>query len=576
MYISRHLKSCMLVFVCVQVSLLAAQTPIIDRNVRFHPVSVESNRGLVVAQESIAASVGADVLAKGGNAVDAAVATGFALAVTFPQAGNIGGGGFMLVHLAATGETLALDYREMAPAGSTADMFLDDQGRPDSHLSRSSALSSGVPGTVAGLLEAHERWGLLSRQQVLQPAIDLAAQGVAVSDSLSWSLAQSTRWLAAHPASAAYFLPQGAAPAPGELLVQADLASTLTRIAQDGKSGFYSGETAQMLVDEVERNGGIISLADLASYQVVLREPISGSYGDYQILSMPPPSSGGVHLLQILGVLDRLDIGQFEPNSAQYLHRFVEASKYAYADRSRFLGDPDFVDVPLAQLLADEYLNYLAAQIQPEHATPSSQILPGAALPDESTETTHFSVWDSQGNVVSNTYTLNFSYGNGIAVEGAGFLLNNEMDDFAAATGVANAYGLVGGDANSVEPLKRPLSSMSPSIVFYQGEPYLVTGSPGGSAIITIVAQVLLNSLEYGMNPAQAAAMPRVHHQWLPDSIRWEQGISADTRALMQSWGHIFDEQPRVWGKAETIQLEGRRLLGASDPRWPDSGVAAP
>lgn len=556
--------------------VLALQAQILDRDARFQPLAVEAERGMVVSQERLASEVGAEILEQGGNAIDAAVATGFALAVTLPQAGNIGGGGFMMIHLAETGETLALDYREMAPAAAHRDMFLDQNGVADSWMSRSSALSSGVPGTVAGLLAAHERFGQLDRAQVLQPAIRLARDGFLISEAQAWSFAQAAPKFRQYESSTKYFLPAGSPPRAGDLFRQTDLADTLQRIAEQGRDGFYQGETAELLVAEIVKHDGVIGLEDLANYQVRWREPVWGSYEGYQIASMPPPSSGGVHLVQMLGVLERLDIGQYEHNSADYLHYLVESMRYAYADRSKYLGDPDFVEVPVEQLVAAEYLDAIAARIQPDSATPSSEISPGMALPPESPQTTHYSVWDGQGNVVSNTYTINFSYGNGIAVDGAGFLLNNEMDDFAAAPGVPNGFGLLGGDANAVQAAKRPLSSMTPTLVFDNaGEPVLATGSPGGSTIITIVLQVILNSLEFGMNPAEAVSVPRIHHQWMPDSIRWESGISADTRAILESRGHVFEPEPRVWGKSETISFSNDVLEGGVDPRWPDSGAAS-
>ena len=551
--------------------------PIIERSATFHPFSVLEEDGMVVTQDQLAADVGAEILAAGGNAVDAAVATGFAMAVSFPQAGNLGGGGFMLIHMSAEDETLALDYREVAPQAAFSEMFLNANGEVDNRLSRSTALSSGVPGTVAGLLDAHEMYGRLTREQVLEPAVRMAREGIVVSDSLAWSLNQASRRFQNYASSRHYFLDEDQqTPAVGELWIQEDLATTLSLISDYGKDGFYSGAVAQQIVAESDRHDGLISLEDLQDYKTVMREPLQGNFREYQIFSMPPPSSGGLHLIQILEMLELLNIDEFEHNSAGYLHRLVESMKYAYADRSYYLGDPDFVEVPVEQLTSDSYLRERSQLVQAERAVPSSEISAAKLLPVESNETTHFSVWDGEGNVVSNTYTLNFSYGNGIAVQGAGFLLNNEMDDFSALPGSSNAYGLVGSEANAIEPGKRPLSSMSPTIVFKDGEPIIATGSPGGSAIITIVAQVLLNMLEFNMNPAQAVSVPRIHHQWLPDSIRWESGISADTRAAMEAMGHTFDENPRVWGKAETISLQEGYLKAGVDPRWPGSGAAAP
>ena len=558
------------------VSPLARGQPILERDATFHPLTAALDEGLVVAQEKISAEVGARIMDRGGNAIDAAVATGFAMAVTFPQFGNLGGGGFMMIYLAETGETVALDYREVAPLSAHRDMFLGEDGRPDSRLSRFSGLSVGVPGTVAGLVEAQSRYGVLELSEVMQPAIDLAAEGFIVSDSLAWSLNRSRNRFSQYESSTKYFLDENKeTPTAGSLWVQSDLANTLSLISLQGKEGFYAGSVAEQIAAESAKHGGEITLADLDSYETRYRQPVRGSYGEYEILSMPPPSSGGVHLIQILKILEYLDIGQFEHNSAAYLHRLVEAMKFAYADRSQFLGDPDFVDVPVDHLIRDDYLRTLSSSIQSGRAVPSLDITPGVDIPWESNETTHYSVWDGQGNVVSNTYTLNFSFGSGIAVDGAGFLLNNEMDDFASAVGEANGYGLVTGHANAIEPGKRPLSSMSPTIVLRNGKPVIATGSPGGGAIISIVAQVLLNMLEFDMNPTQAVSVPRIHHQWLPDSIRWESGISADTRAAMEAMGHVFNDSPQVWGKAETISLESGYLNSGVDPRWPDSGAAS-
>lgn len=531
---------------------------------------------MVVAQDRLAAEVGAAILAQGGNAVDAAVATGFALAVTFPQAGNIGGGGFMLLYLAEVDRVIALDYREMAPGYAHRDLFLDADGIPDSSLSRSSIYASGIPGTVAGLVHAQQNYGKLSLQEVIAPAIRLAEQGFKINHALAFSLERAGERLTSNEAASKYFLtPEGSPYTAGDILVQDDLAQTLKLISAQGADGFYRGSVADLIIAEWERHGAELTQEDLDRYEVVERSPITGSYKGFDIASMPPPSSGGVHLIQMLNILSNFDLGELEQGSAQEIHLLVETMKYAYADRSRYLGDPDFVDVPVGSLLDSDYATRIAQSIDPDSATASSLIGPGVEIPDESPETTHFSVWDGEGNVVSNTYTLNFSYGSGIAVEGAGFLLNNEMDDFSAAAGVPNAYGLLGDEANAVEAYKRPLSSMTPTIVFQDGGPVMVTGSPGGSAIITIVLQVILNVLEYDMNIAEAVSAPRIHHQWYPDSIRWEPGISSDTRARLQQMGHELSNSSRVWGKAESIYSSGDWLYGATDPRWPDSGAVS-
>ncbi len=529
---------------------------------------------MVVTQERVAAEVGAAMLARGGNAVDAAVATGFALAVTFPQAGNLGGGGFMLIYLAEEQSVVALDYREMAPGYAHPDLFLDDRGEVDPNLSRNGIYASGIPGTVAGLVQAQQQFGKLELAEVLQPAIALARDGIEVSGALAYALERAGNRLRRNPAAADYFFkPDGSLYAPGDIWIQADLAGVLASIAERGRDGFYRGSVAELLKAEWRRQGATLTQEDLDRYEVIEREPVWGSYGGYQLASMPPPSSGGVHLLQMLNVLSHFDLAPMEHNSARYLHLLMETMKFAYADRSRYLGDPDFSPVPVQELLDADYAERIAAQIDLNRATPSAAIAPGLNLMNESMETTHFSVWDGEGNVVSNTYTLNFSFGSGIAVEGAGFLLNNEMDDFAAAPGRLNAFGLIGGTANQVEAYKRPLSSMAPTLVFRDGQPVLATGSPGGSAIITIVLQVLLNLIDFDMNVAEAVAAPRIHHQWLPDSFRWEPGISADTRQRLLEMGQHPEAGPSVWGKAESIMADGDWLYGAMDPRWPDSGA---
>lgn len=557
----------------------ASEKAILDPNARFHPVV--SNSGMVVSQEMIASQVGADILSRGGNAIDAAVATGFALAVTLPRAGNIGGGGFMLVHLAAENKTIAIDYREMAPASAYKDMFLDAEGDVDNLRARFSIHSSGVPGTVAGLIHALDNYGTLSLKQVLQPAIDLARNGFAVSVDLSESLLERKQTLQNDPASKGYFYKaDGSGYQPGEILAQPDLAKTLGRIADKGRAGFYRGQTADLLMAQMQRNGGLMSLQDLANYQVVERTPVCGDYRDNRVCAMPPPSSGGVHMIQMLNILEGWDLRSLGHNSAAYLHRLVESMRRAYADRSQYLGDPDFFPVPVAQLTEKKYAGLLRDQIDLQHASRSEDIRPGlsqsalgSALGSESSETTHFSTWDQWGNVVSNTYTLNFSYGSGISVAGAGFLLNNEMDDFSAKPGAPNGYGLVGGEANAIQPGKRPLSSMTPTIMFNRaGEPILATGSPGGSTIITIVMQMILNIVDFDMSVAEATAAARIHHQWLPDTVFYESGISVDTLRLLREMGHQLDDKTGVLGSTQSIQ---RYVIEAPSEEAKQSGAHA-
>jgi gamma-glutamyltranspeptidase/glutathione hydrolase len=535
---------------------------------RVHPVWAEN--GMVASQEALATKIGVDILKVGGNAVDAAVAVGFALAVTLPQAGNLGGGGFMIVHDAKSGETVAIDYREKAPAGASRDMFLDAAGNADSDLSQKSALAIGVPGTVAGLALALERYGTISLDRAIAPALALAEGGIVVTPGLSESLKANEEELKDWPSSAKiFFKPDGAAYEPGEKLVQADLARSLREIAAKGPDAFYKGDVARRIADGVKKAGGLITTEDLAGYQAVVREPVRGTYRGYEVLSMPPPSSGGTHIVQILNILEGFPIGYLGHNSADTIHLMAEAMKLAYADRSEYLGDSDFVDVPVRGLTSKAYAETLRAKIGRNRATPSATIKPNDPAPYESDQTTHFSVVDKDGNAVANTYTINFSYGNGLVAEGTGILLNNEMDDFSAKPGVPNAYGLIGGDANAVEPGKRPLSSMSPTIVLKDGKAFLVTGSPGGSRIITTVLQVIMNVVDHGMNVAEATVAPRVHHQWLPDVLRVEEGVSPDTVRLLEERGHTVSLQP-VMGSTQSIMVgaEGA-LFGASDPRTP-------
>ncbi|WP_249691689.1 gamma-glutamyltransferase [Stappia sp. WLB 29] len=541
--------------------------PILSGSDRFHPVLARS--GMVASQEATATRVGRDILAAGGNAVDAAVAVGFALAVTLPRAGNIGGGGFMLVHMAESGETLALDYRELAPAAASRDMFLDAEGNADSEKSRYSGLAVGVPGTVAGLHAAHARHGSgrFSFAELLAPAIALARDGFPVSDDLSGSLKQALPRLSKDPAAlATFYKADGGFYEPGETLRQPQLAATLQKIADEGPDGFYKGTVAEAIAARVREGGGDMTADDLAAYEAKWREPVSGTYRGYEVVSMPPPSSGGVHLVEILNMLEPFDLAASGSGSAATLHVMAEAMKRAYADRSEFLGDPDFVDIPVKGLTSKAYATSRMADFDTEKATPADGLSPGKPAPYESEETTHYSVVDGEGNAVSNTYTLNFSYGVGMMAGDTGILLNNELDDFSAKPGVPNAYGLIGGDANAVAPRKRPLSSMSPTLVFRDGRLVLATGSPGGSRIITTVLQIILNVVDHGMNIAEATAAPRMHHQWLPDEIRIEDGFSPDTLAILRGLGHTVEERATM-GSTQSVMAVENGLAGASDPR---------
>ena len=559
-----------LFFLC---SDLTAKPAIISDKEIFSPVIAKN--GMVATSDPSASEIGLNILKKGGNAVDAAVTAGFVMAVTFPRAGNIGGGGFMLIHSAGTGEVVSIDYREKAPAASYRDMFLDKDGKVDTSLSRGSHLSAGVPGTVAGLTTALKKYGTISLKEALAPAIDLAENGFTVTTRISDAVKKGYNRLKRWNSSRKIFLKSdGSFYEPGERFVQKDLAKTLRKIAEGGASAFYDGEISALIVKEMKEGGGIISRADLRAYRPVIRKPVKGTYRGYDIYSMSPPSSGGTHIIQILNILEGYDIRSMGHNSAAAIHLMSEAMKRAYADRSRYLGDPDFTDVPVPELTSKKYAAKIRRQIDISKASLSKDIMPGAISFNESNETTHFSVVDKNGNAVSNTYTLNFSFGSGIVVDGAGFLLNNEMDDFSAKPGEPNAYGLTGGAANAIEPDKRMLSSMAPTIVLKDKKPFLVTGSPGGSRIITTVVQVIMNVIDHGMNVQEAVNAPRIHHQWFPDEIRIEKGISPDTIEILKSKGHKISLK-RTMGAASSILIDNfnRDLFGASDPRR--KGLAA-
>jgi gamma-glutamyltranspeptidase / glutathione hydrolase len=530
--------------------------------------AVVAEHGMVVAQEKIAARIGADVLRRGGNAVDAAVATGFAMAVTYPRAGNIGGGGFMVIHSKDRNEDVAIDYRETAPAATTSEIFLGADGKPDIAKSRDSALGIGVPGTVAGLAVALDKYGSgnFTLADLVKPGIALATDGTEITDDSADTLPDWHKRLARWPASAKIFSrADGTSLREGDRLVQTDLAATLSAIAEQGPRGFYEGPVAEKLVKAVGDAGGIMTLDDLKSYRPVIRAPVRGTYRGYDIISMPQPSSGGVVLVEILNILEGFPMHDMKQGSAPSLHVMIEAMKRAYADRARYLGDPAFVKAPIATLISKDYAAKQRASIDLDHATPWTDAL-AATPPHEGDNTTHFSVVDSRGNAVSNTYTMNYSYGVGLIAEGTGVLLNNELDDFTAAPGASNAYGLVGFEANLPGPGKRPLSSMSPTIVMKDGKAVLVTGSPGGSRIISAVLQIIVDVLDYDMDVAAAVAAPRLHHQWLPDEVRIERGFADDTLAGLKARGHRLIE-PLGYSSANSIAVTANGLLGAPDPR---------
>jgi gamma-glutamyltranspeptidase / glutathione hydrolase len=557
----------------VALSLLAWQADAQERRFYTPPPldsvqAVAAEHGMVVAQEKLAAQVGAAILRQGGNAVDAAVATGFALAVTYPRAGNIGGGGFMVIHSAERGQDIAIDYRETAPAATKPDIFLGPDGKPDPAKSRDSALGVGVPGTVAGLALALEKFGSgnFTLAGILKPAIALARDGFVVTDDTADTLSDMYRRMSRWPNSAkAFSKPDGTALRDGDTLVQGDLAAVLSAIAEQGPRGLYEGAVAEKLVKAIRDAGGIMTTDDLKSYQAILRAPVRGTYRGYDIISMPLPSSGGTVLLETLNILEGFPLGDMKQGSAASLHLMIEAMKRAYADRARYLGDPAFVDAPTNMLIAKDYAARQRASIDVARATPWAEAVP-AKPTREGSNTTHYSVVDSRGNAVSNTYTLNFPYGVGLVAEGTGILLNNELDDFTAAPGAANAFGLVGFEANLPGPGKRPLSSMSPTIVLKDGKPVLVTGTPGGSRIISAVTQVIVNSIDYRMNIAAAVAAPRIHHQWLPDDVRAERGILEEVLAELRNKGHkVIDTLGQT--SANSIAVGPHGPLGAPDPR---------
>ena len=549
--------------------------PIIEYNSINHPVI--SKTGMVVSQRQSASEVGAEILRKGGNAVDAAVATGLALAVVLPRAGNLGGGGFMVVYLKDADKTITIDYRERAPASAYRDLFLDEKGNYDKNKAQFSLLSAGVPGTVAGLHLALTKYGTMSWEEVLEPSIKLAEEGFAVPYDLANILASSRykkRLSSNIAAAASYYKKDKSNYEAGEILKLPDLAWTLKQLAEYGPDAFYKGEIAKKIVQEMERNKGLITFEDLENYKAVERSPLEGTYKGFRIVSMPPASSGGVHLIQMLNMLEEYPIGEMGFGSADSIHILAEVMKRAYADRSKHLGDMDFYNVPFS-LMSKKYSNSLNKSISVKSRTASKDVFPGDPYPYESPDTTHFSVMDQYGNAVSNTYTLNFSYGSGIMIPGTGMLMNNEMDDFSSKPGVPNGYGLLGSEANSIQANKRPLSSMTPTIIFKDNKPYLVLGSPGGSRIITTVLQVALNVMEHKMNVAQAVNSPRIHHQWLPEVLMMEKGFGPDTEKILKEKGYNLYPSSTM-GSVQAIIKEGEYFYGAADPRRPGSGAVAP
>ena len=533
----------------------------------YPPITDLKGNGLAVSTHELADAIGQRVLDSGGNAIDAAVAVGYALSVVHPAAGNIGGGGFALIHL-ANGQNIALDFREVAPKKATRDMYLDKNGEVVEDLSVVGYLAAGVPGTVKGMSAMLDKYGTKKLAELIAPAIELADKGFAITERQAQTMLEARSNLAKFASSKKYFLkPDGTPYKQGEKLVQKDLAKTLRLIADKGADAFYKGEIAAMIEADMKKNGGIITKDDLASYEVAWRKPVEGTYRGYKILSMSPPSSGGTHIIQILNTIENTNIAQYGYQSSQAIHIIAEAMRQAYADRSEYMGDPAFVKIPLDKLLSKEYAKEIYAKITP-NATPSSQVKPGLGPIHEGNNTTHYSVADKWGNAVSVTYTINGSFGAYAAVDGAGFLLNNEMDDFSIKPGVPNQYGLVGGDANAIEPGKRPLSSMSPTIVLDKsGKLYMVVGSPGGARIITTVLQVIINVIDYKMDIARAVESSRFHLQWLPDELRLEAfGLGQDTKDNLKKMGYKLVELPDM-GDVNAILIDSGKMQGAHDPR---------
>ena len=526
-----------------------------------------SSDGVVVTQHYLATEIGENILAQGGNAYDAAIAVGFALAVVLPRAGNIGGGGFMVIYDEDSNDTYAIDYREKAPAASFRDMYLDENGVFDILKSTFGYNAIGVPGTVHGFWSVHQRFGSLPWADLIHPAIILAERGFVMSDYMAQTLNNYSEKMSYYDETRNIFL-RNYPNLKDSRLIQNDLAKTLKRIQKDGLNGFYSGETALLIAADMKENGGLITEQDLLDYRSIWRDPIKGTYRGRTIVTMPPPSSGGIHLIQMLNILENFELGSYEHNSYQYVSLLSETMKYAYADRSEYLGDPDFFEVPISKITAKEYAKIISASIEELGVLPSSKINPGMYINPESNETTHFSIADKFGNVISNTYTINSAFGSGVTIKGTGILMNNEMDDFSGQPGVPNQFGLLGGIANEIEPAKRPLSSMTPTIVFDNGEPFLAIGSPGGSRIITAVLQIILNVIDFEQSLEEATDSKRVHHQWYPDDIDIEETYNQINELMDLGYKiDIIDTATCT----QSIMIDDGEFIGVSDLRRPDS-----
>jgi gamma-glutamyltranspeptidase/glutathione hydrolase len=531
----------------------------------FHPAV--SLNGMVSTQERLATDAGVEILREGGNAVDAAVTVALTLAVTLPDAGNLGGGGFMVMRL--DGEVVVIDYRERAPLAADEGLFLGEDGRVDEMKPSRSFLSIGVPGTPAGLALALEEYGTISLKRAMEPAIRHAENGFPIYPHLAASLLGAKELMQRSPASMKVFFKENGAPCMvGETLVQKDLARSLRELTVEGLDHFYSGKIGRAIVEYIQENGGIFTNDDLEKYEPTMREPVCGTYRGHEVYTMPPPSSGGVHLVQMLNILEGYPVGDLGHNTAEYIHLISEAMKLAYHDRFMYLGDTDFVDVPVEGLISKEYAEELRTHVDLERSSPSSENVPADPFGFESEETTHFSVMDGEGNMVANTYTLALGFGSKFMAPGTGILLNNEMGDFTAQVGYVDGSGMSGGVHNTIAPLKRPLSSMTPTVVTKGGEPFMVTGSVGGGRIISGTLQVMMNVMDHGMNVAEAVSVPRFHHQWMPDELRLEKGFSEDTVRLLKERGHNVVERGTM-GSSQSITFEEGVYFGASDPRTP-------
>jgi gamma-glutamyltranspeptidase/glutathione hydrolase len=552
----------------------SASQPLFEYSAINHPVMGRS--GMVASHNVLSSKIAAEILSNGGNAIDAGAALGFALAVTLPRAGNIGGGGFMLLYVAKLNKTIAIDFRETAPSAARQEMFFDDDGNVVlDETYRFSHKSSAIPGSVAGLAHIVEEYGTMALAEVLAPAIRLARDGIEVTYDLAADLAFSQR-LKNNPASLRkFYKPDGSNYEVGEIFKQPDLAWTLSEIAAEGVDAFYRGSVAEKIVADMEAHNGLITFEDLAKYKVVEREPVRGTYRGYDIAAMPAPSSGGTHVIQMLNILENFPLADMGAESADALHLMAEAMKFSYADRSKYLGDPDFVEVPTETLVSKSYAKDIASKISMDKALSSDEIAPGDLAIYESDETTHYSVVDSEGNMVGNTYTLMFSFGSGVVIEGTGILMNNNMGNFTLRSDIPDAFGLMGSENNLVRPNRRPVSSMSPVLVSRDNKPVLMTGSPGGSKIISANMQMILNVLEFGMNIADASVAPRIHHQWRPDALEIESGISPDTVSLLMDKGQSikFSQRSVNMGSLQTVMWRDGFFYGFSDPRRPGAGA---